>query len=86
MAHRNNFAGQLREKGSAIAVDLQDLREIVKEAVQEKIMSMRDNAISATKDAGRKVDGLVRRSPWASMAIAAGVGTAVAFLLARRRD
>lgn len=85
MAHRNNFAGRLREKGSAIAIDLQDLRELVKEAVAEKLMSIRENAMSGAREAGLKVDGMIRRKPWASVAIAAGLGTVLALLLVARR-
>jgi ElaB/YqjD/DUF883 family membrane-anchored ribosome-binding protein len=84
MSSTNNYGSRIRQKGHEIAVDLGDIREIVKEAVGAKIESMKESASSMARRTGERATEAVRESPWKAMAGAAVAGMLVAWLFRRR--
>lgn len=88
---QDNYADQLRQKGSHIASDIAGIGAVLKEAASDKLHSMKDAAsekltalkegaatrIENTRDA---VNGAVTESPWKSVFVAAGVGAGVGLL------
>lgn len=94
MSLKNSYGKQIRAKGQEIAVDLHDLRDIVKDAVSDKfeslkegagnaLVSMRDNAKAMAQNTGERATKIVTRSPWKAMAGAAAVGLLAGFLIRR---
>ncbi|KAF0243517.1 MAG: hypothetical protein FD180_3301 [Planctomycetota bacterium] len=90
---QDNYAGQLRQKGSDLVSDLKEIGGVLKEATSDKLHSIKDAAserLTAIKDGascmGRNtrdaVNGAVSRSPWTSMFVAAGVGAGAGFAAA----
>lgn len=95
MSANDNYGSQIRLKGHEIVVDLNDLREIVLEAVEAKyeslkqgagstLTSIRDNAVSMARKTGERATAVVRNSPWKSMAGAAAAGMLAAWYLRRK--
>ena len=59
------------------------LEESVKRA-KERIGSAEEALLEGAREAGRNADGYVRKHPWESIALGAGVGLLVGMLIARR--
>ncbi len=96
---RDNYAGQLRQKGSDLVVDLKEIGSVLKEATADQLHSIKDAAaerIAAIKEGATSmarntrdaVNDTVTESPWKSVFVAAGVGVGaglLAGLLFRRK-
>jgi ElaB/YqjD/DUF883 family membrane-anchored ribosome-binding protein len=91
---KNNYGSQIRQKGHDVVVDLNDLREIVQEAVSSKfeslkegagnaLTSFRDGAVSMARGTGERANQIVSKSPWKAMAGAAAAGMLAVWLYRR---
>lgn len=92
---RDNYAGRIRQKGSHIASDIRGIGAVLKDAASDNLHAVQDSAsekISAIKDGassmGRRtrdaVNGVIARSPWKSLFVAAGAGLVAGWFLRRR--
>ncbi|MEK7469659.1 MAG: hypothetical protein AAB074_19975 [Planctomycetota bacterium] len=88
---QDNYADQLRQKGSHIATDIAGIGSVLKEAASEKLHSIKDSAsekLTALKDGASSrivhtrdaVNEAVTGSPWKSAFVAAGVGAGLGLL------
>lgn len=88
---RNNYAGQLRQRGSHIASDVMGIGSVLKDATadqlhairdfaSDKLGALRDGAASMGRNTRDRVNGIVTESPWKSMAVAAGVAAGAGIL------
>lgn len=67
--------------------ELDDLRVKVREslrAMNARLMDAQQTAVAQTKRAARLTDRYVHESPWTSIAVGAGLGVLVGFMLRRR--
>lgn len=84
MPMRNNFAGQFRQKGHALAEDIKGIGEAVKGVATEKLEELKEGATSMGRRTRASFEGAVQSSPWKAIMIAAGLGAVAAFFLRRR--
>jgi len=92
---RDNYAGQIRQKGSHIASDIAGIGAIlkdatsdklhaIKDAASEKLIAMKDGAASAGRNTRHAVNEVVTSSPWRSMLVAAAAGLLFGLFLRRK--
>lgn len=71
------------EAGTAYADARQRLESSVKTA-RERAKAAEDAVMDSARQAGRSADGYVRKHPWETVAVGAGIGLLVGLLIARR--
>lgn len=73
----------MRSSAASASASAAQLRERLREA-RHDLRDLQANAVTKTRDAGRAADDYVHDKPWRSIAIAAGVGLMVGYLMGRR--
>ena len=74
---------QLIAQLRAVAREAEELLQATADQTGARVEELRERAKDALAAAG-EIDTLVRRNPWAALAVAAGVGVLVGLLLARK--
>jgi ElaB/YqjD/DUF883 family membrane-anchored ribosome-binding protein len=73
----------VRDAGQGYAEAREHLEESLKSA-REELANLEDAAVDSARRAGRATDSYVRRHPWQSIGIGAGIGLLAGLLIARR--
>ena len=73
----------VRDAGEGYAQAREHLEQTLKSA-REELSQLNEAAVDGARRAGRATDSYVRRHPWESIGVGAGIGLLLGLLIARR--
>jgi len=83
--HAGTPTERLRDQAATIGNDLRELGHITQESVRETASGLVDEGRKRVLDVSKSVNRYVGQQPVKSLALAAGAGMVLGYLLSRRR-